>query len=291
MDLFVKLAEGKNAGMEIEMKSKYGFCLLLLITVIMYSTIAEAASGVWCVGDSQKVKPYDAVEEKNIFWDSDERVVKLYGAKNEYVAFQIIVNADGEKLQDINIQADDFKSGDNIISKDYIDLFKEHYLKVTVPSSYDAIPVEDAGIGEYPTQMVPFRAPRLGAPFDVEDGRNQPVWVDVYISEDAVAGEYESYFTVTAGGKEGLKIKVILTVWDFMLPHETHFKTYIYYGSEQIQSALGYQSSYHKGFRIVEDRFFQMARQHRLNLCPNIELKWGWKDKEFDTYLEPWGPF
>lgn len=262
------------------MKKILWFCVFIIGT--LFPVDAQAELVIWCVGDAQKIKPYDNPEEVNFFWDGKERTVRLYAAKNEYVAFQIIIKASGEKLSQVNVTAEDFRNGDKLISKDYIDLFREHYLKVTTPSSSDKIPVEDAEIGEYPTQMVPFYAPKMGAPFEIEQGRNQPVWVDVYIPEDAYAGEYESYFTITAEGKEPIEIRVMLTVWDFMLPHQTHFRTYIYYGSEQIRWAFGYDDSRYPNFRKLEDSFFQMARQHRLNLCPNIEMDWGYN--KFEKY-------
>jgi len=256
--------------------------IFILIANLVLPQAVKAASGIWCAGDSEKIKPNDPAQEKNFFWDDATKTVKLHGAKNEYVAFQIIINASGERLLNINVKPDDFKSLNSVIGKENIDLFKEHYLNVTVPSSADAKPVEDAETGEYPTQMVPFYAPKGGAPFNVENNRNQPVWVDVYIPENAAAGEYESYFTITAEGKGPLKIKVLLTVWNFMLPHKTHFRTYIYYGSEQIQWAYGYNDSGSAEFRSLEDKFFQMAHQHRLNLCPNIEMEWGYD--RFDKY-------
>lgn len=265
-------------------KNKKLIILFILISGILSFKQARAELIVWCTGDSQKVKPYDNVEEKNFFWDGEGKIVRLYGAKNEYVAFQIVVKADDDKLSAVNVTANDFRNEDKIISKEYIDLFREHYLKVTIPSSSDMIPVQDAQTGEYPTQMVPFYARKMGAPFDIEKGRNQPVWVDVYIPEDAYPGDYESYFTITAEGEEPIKVKAILTVWDFMLPHQTHFRTYIYYGSEQIRWAFGHNDSAYPGFRKLEDEFFQMARQHRLNLCPNIEMDWGWDEKRLEKY-------
>ena len=255
---------------------------LSLVIVFCISSVTEANSEIWCVGDSQKVKPYDKAEEKNFFWDGREKIVRLNTAKNEYVAFQIVVKALGEELSGVNIMVDDFRGKNEVISKENVDLFKEHYLKVENPSSSDAKPVPGAQVGEYPTQMIPFYAPKGGAPFDVECDRNQPIWVDLYIPENAAAGEYESYFTVITGDKELIKIKVLLTVWDFTLPHQTHFRTYIYYGSEQIRWAYGYNSSHYPAFRWLEGKFFEMARQHRLNLCPNLEMKWGY-DK-FDEY-------
>ncbi|MFA5145942.1 MAG: glycoside hydrolase domain-containing protein [Candidatus Omnitrophota bacterium] len=257
---------------------------VFLILSISYFEPAYAEVSIWCVGDCEKIAPYDKSEKKNLFWDGDENVVKIYGARNEYVSFQVIIKALNESLSGVTVLADEFRGKDaGIIEASNIDLFKEHYLKVTVPSSFDGKPVDEAQIGVYPTQMIPFRSGRKTImPFKIEKDQNQPIWVDIYIPEDAVAGEYESVFTIVSDGKEPVKVRVILTVWDFMLPHETHFRTYIYYGSEQLRWAFGYNDSGYPEFRALEDKFFQMAHQHRLVLCPNLEMEWGY-DK-FEKY-------
>lgn len=258
--------------------------LFILISGVLSFKQAQAELLFWCTGDSQKVKPYENIEEKNFFWDGKGKTVKLYSAKNEYAAFQIVIKAKDEKLSGVNVAAEDFKNKEETISRDNIELFREHYLKVTIPSSIDGKPVEDVQVGEYSTQMVPFYAPKGGAPFDIEKNRNQPVWVDVYIPEDTKPGDYESIFTISINNKEPIKIKVLLKVWDFVLPHQTHLRTYIYYGSEQLRWAFGYNDSSHHNFRKLEDKFFQMARQHRLNLCPNIEIDWGWDEQRLEKY-------
>lgn len=286
MDLFIKFWWTKRSKMEIKTSSynNVGITILSIILLLLLLPInARADLIIWCAGDSQKIQPYDKEETKNFFWDSQTKTVRLHGAKNEYIAFQIVINAAGEKLSQVNISTDDFLNKEASISKNNISLFRENYLKVTVPSSNDGIPVTDAKIGIYPTQMVPFQAKKMGAPFNIENDSNQPVWVDTYIPEDAIAGDYESYFIITAEGKQPQKIKVLLTVWNFVLPYETHFKTYIYYGSEQLRWNFGYSNSEDPTFRGLEDNFFQMAHQHRLVLCPNIEVDWG-----YDKFEEYW---
>ena len=37
--------------------------------------------------------------------------------------------------------------------------------------------------------MVPFDAKKFGAPFTVGAGRNQPVWIDIYVPEDALRAQ------------------------------------------------------------------------------------------------------
>ena len=47
--------------------------------------------------------------------------------------------------------------------------------------------------------MVPLNAKKYGAPFDVAAGKNEVVWVDIFVPENALSGEYTG--SVKAGGK------------------------------------------------------------------------------------------
>lgn len=256
--------------------------LSLLITVFCGSASAELA--VWCAGDGEKIPPYSIVEKSNIFWNGDDKTVRVCGARNEYVAFQLILKAAGERVEGVMVIPDILTGGENgAIGIDNIELFKEHYMAVKTVSSVDDKAIEDASVGVYPTQMIPFKAgSKKMLPFKIERDQNQPIWVDIYIPESAAPGEYESSFKVTINGNESAKIKVILTVWDFMLSHETHLRTYVYYGSEQLRWAFGYKDSNSLDFRSLEDAFFQMAHQHRFVLCPNLEM--GCDYNKFEEY-------
>ncbi|HIE27916.1 TPA: hypothetical protein EYP66_11575 [Candidatus Poribacteria bacterium] len=57
--------------------------------------------------------------------------------------------------------------------------------------------------------------------FDLWQGINQPIWVDVYVPKDTAAGEYTGNLTITYGERaqsRSVGIPVNLTVWDFALP-------------------------------------------------------------------------
>lgn len=244
---------------------------------------------VWVVGESVKVRPYDPPEAHNLTWDGKRRIVRLYGARNEYVGFQIVVRAGGRDGGGITFAVADLRQGEHTLSRENIEVFREHYLEVTVPSQYDARhPIRHGlGPGEYPVQMVPLgnyeSAERLVA------GRNQPFWVDLYVPEDTAPGEYTGTWQVQAWGGPKVELKVSLTVWNFTLPHETHFKTFFYYGPEQIRWAFPGLS--YEEFLAVERQFYQLAHQHRMNLATEPEVSdgnfpWGKWWARFGPYLD-----
>ncbi len=226
---------------------------------------------VWCVGESTKVKPGDQPQEKNLAWNGAAKTVTLGSARNEYVAFQIIIHSGPDELKDVTVVAADFKGqGGAVIPIGNIDLFLEHYLNVKVTSRGDSTHIaHGATAGEHPTQMVPFNARKFGAPFGVAPGRNQPVWVDIYVPEDTVPGLYNGTFQVKIGGVVVSEIKVALTVWNFTLPHETHFRTFLYTGPENLRWGHHLKvASDDPSMDPLYDAYFQMAHQHRLNFHP-----------------------
>ena len=228
-------------------------------------------SAVWCVGESTKVKPGDAPQDRNLTWNGATKTVTLGSARNEYVAFQIAIRSVQDELKDVTVVAGDLKGpGTAVIPAANVDLFVEHYLNVKVTSRGDPEHINPgATAGEHPTQMVPFQAKKYGAPFAVGAGRNQPVWADIYVPEDAKPGDYTGTFQAKAGAKVISEIKVALTVWKFMLPQETHFRTYLYTGPENLRWGHHLTVNWDDPSVVpLYDAYFQMAHQHRLNFHP-----------------------
>ncbi|MEI7836894.1 MAG: glycoside hydrolase domain-containing protein [Planctomycetota bacterium] len=55
-------------------------------------------------------------------------------------------------------------------------------------------------------------------PFNLPAAQTHGFWVDLYVPPGTKAGLYRGTYTVTAAGRNPLKIPVTLTVWDFDLP-------------------------------------------------------------------------
>jgi hypothetical protein len=235
------------------------------------NTAVAQSPEVWCVGESTKVKPGDPPQERNLTWNGATKTVTLGSARNEYVAFQIAIRGAQEGGADITVVADDLKgAGSAVIPRANVDLFVEHYLTVKTTSRSDPKNIfPGMTAGEHPTQMVPFQAKKYGAPFTLGAGRNQPVWVDIYVPEEAAPGDYKGTFKVLAGKKVVSEITVALTVWSFTLPHETHFRSFLYTGPENLRWGHHLTSGWDEpSMAPLFDAYFQMAHQHRLNFHP-----------------------
>lgn len=272
-----------------------GSLILALVLVTGFQGHAGPASvktdnpAVWACGESLKVSPELRPQSRNSVWDAGSRTVRLFGARQEYVGFQVVVRAGSVPLDRVEVRASPLRTSEGVtLDLANADLFRQHYLRVTIPSQYDSDAImPEATTGEFPVQMVPLRDPVPGRSFPVPSGRNQPVWMDLYIPEDQPPGEYRGEVQVLAGGVPLATLATHLTVWRFTLPRETHLKTYLPTGPEFLRWAFALGPDQQRELRELEDRCFQMAHQHRLNFHPSSndleEREWG---ERYRGYLD-----
>jgi hypothetical protein len=243
---------------------------------------APAAAGVtavWAVSDGEKVERDDRahpLKAKNAVWDG--RTVRLVAARNEVVAFQVIVEADGTGLGKLSLSLPELRrrggqeaiayappATDPTLSAGRpIQIFSVNYMNVTAESHADwawkpgspAAPRDT--LGWKPVQLVPenARTGRGGFPLAVGPGRGQALWVEVYVGRDRPAGVYEGTLAVTADGKATV-LPVELRVFPFALPDENSLPAMVYY--ERDQPVL-----YHG--RGLDPEFHRFAHRHRVEL-------------------------
>lgn len=205
----------------------------------------------------------------NSVWDGDK--INLFAAKNEVVAFNLILEAPAADAKDITVSLEGLTgpngaviagrsaSGDdlfNFVGRN-IELFYVRYLQIkglSVDLAYDTYderhiperlrrPWESEGEGSgtwedrpdhdkfHPDIAVPLE---LVPSFDVAAGENQSIWVDIYVPKDAEAGLYRGTVTVSEDGTVTHEVPVELTVRDFTLPDLPTARTMLYVESEEV---------------------------------------------------------
>ncbi len=256
---------------------------LLFAGAQMLQPGAGREPAVWACGESVKVAPDAVPAARNVVWTEEGRQVLLHGARGEYVAFQVLIRAGAGPLDRVQLQVAPLTGADGeTLAAGNIDLFRQHHLKVTVPSQWDSeSPVPEARVGEFPVQMVPLSKEGLSVPA----GRTQPIWVDLWIPEEQSPGDYRGELQVTSGGRTLSTLNLQLKVWRFALPRQTHLKSYVPTGPEQIRWAFGLRPEQEREYDALEDRFFQMAHQHRINFQPaeseDLEAEWGGRYRKY----------
>jgi hypothetical protein len=251
---------------------------LLAVGFVLLAIQAEAGvRRVWAVGDGEKIER-DATNHpasaRNSVWNG--RAIHLFGARNEIIAFQVIVEADPRGIRALSIAVPGLVSPAGRISykppsadpTDYVDrpiqIFTEHYLLVSTPSHaswvYDrrspAAPPDPTGWK--PVQLVPenARAGRGGFPVAVAPGQNQGIWIEVYVGRNRAPGAYRGAVEIRADGARRT-IPIVLDVLDLRLPDENSMHAMLYYSSDQPELYHG---------RNLDPLYHRLAHRNRVEL-------------------------
>ncbi len=248
---------------------------------LLHRVRRAAAASVWVCGDGLKVSPGARARDAPLY-DPRSGAVRLAAARGEYVAFQVVLAAGPAPLRGVTVAVTPPTGYGTVLAVENIDLFYQHTLKVTVPSQNGPRqPVPAATPGEYPAQLVPLawrgtrREPQVQLPVDVPAERNLALWIDIYVPERQRPGRYRGRLEVRVGGTTLRGLDLDLEVWRFALPRETHFKTFCEASVNDLRWAFGLRDMDGAEFRALEDRFFQLAHQHRMNfnLAGNVSLE------------------
>ncbi|HYY97008.1 MAG TPA: hypothetical protein VE642_00365, partial [Pyrinomonadaceae bacterium] len=168
----------------------------LLSCALLQAGAAASVARVWAVNDGEKVERDDLNNPNaraNSAWDG--RAIKIFGARNEVIAFQVMVEAGADGIKSLTARLPELRlrgGGARIRyappaadPTDYagrpIQIFSANYMNVTEPThaSWVFKPGSPAApkdpLGWKPVQLVPenARAGRGGFPLTVAPSRNQ----------------------------------------------------------------------------------------------------------------------
>lgn len=194
--------------------------------------------------------------------------VAIAAARNEYEPFQIVVSARGGDLTGITVQVSDLAGPAGTIKSWSIALYREHYVEVQSPSRLSPGPP-----GWYPDALIPFVSPVTGepldgpvydaVPFNLSDGFNQPIWVDVYVPPATAAGIYTGLVTVTADAGLQATVPVELEVWSFMLPRRPAQQSSFGVIRQHLDQLYGLRGANDQAMALRRS-FYQELIRHRL---------------------------
>ena len=268
--------------------------LILVLALLLLSSDAHAdVRRVWAVGDGDKVERDEKnhpASARNAVWDG--RVVRLFAARNEIIAFQVIVEADGDGIGQLSVRLPELVSASDRITYQPpgadptnsvgrpIQIFTTNYMLVSDVSNASwvfergspAAPSDPTGWK--PVQLVPenARRGRGGMPVSIKKNENQAVWIEIYVETARAAGTYRGTISVqTDHTRRSLPVE--LQVFDFALPDENSMHAMLYYTSEQAELYHG---------RNMDAEYNRLAHRHR------VELVHAYDEKRVQ---ETWGRF
>ncbi|HEY3127950.1 MAG TPA: glycoside hydrolase domain-containing protein [Acidobacteriota bacterium] len=253
---------------------------------------ASEAPGIviWTTHALAKIRPASPPEKS--------RAVEIFAARNEFEPFQIVIQAQSEDLENVDVDISDLWSAGARISKDYAAIYLESFLNLRRPSSIEG------DTGEFPDALIP-RVDRYGRerrnafPFRVNHGRNQPLWVEIYVPPSIPPGKYSGSAMISVDGVLRETVPITLNVWNFTLPSTSSFKTS--FGFSGV-SAL----KQHKGRDTINEEVYRLtylyakaALWHRVSIhggtmeAPpfshvddRVQLDWKMYDQEVGSFLD-----
>jgi hypothetical protein len=222
---------------------------------------------VWTAPATTRVQPEDA--------PTADRQIAISAARNEWEPFQVIVTARGASLSGVRVEASALVARRDLIDRDNIHLLRQHYIQVTRPSARCDTPP-----GWWPDALIPFENPiqapdrepddpprpfgpakYRAQPFDVEAGKNQPIWGEVWVPPEARPGLYEARVTVRARRAEAT-VPIALTVRDFVLPWPPSVQSD--FGSVARAAPQHGLKASDPAFQVIEARYHAEMILHRI---------------------------
>lgn len=236
-----------------------------------------SVQALWAVGDGEAIER-DASEspQTSLVWDG--RRVRLFAARNEIVAFQIVVRASRTGIGALRASLPTLALRGGTSRIDYapaaadpsdfrgrtIQIFAVNYMNVTRGSEASWIyapgtPSAPADpTGWKPVQLVPenARPGRGGFPLVVAAGQNQALWFEIDTGRDRPAGLYEGSVSLTVDGAT-IAVPVELELFDFTLPDEATLLAMVYYDSAAVELYQG---------RNLDAAYHRFAHRQRIEL-------------------------
>jgi hypothetical protein len=262
---------------------------IALAALLLAGNVEAGVRRVWAVNDGEKIErdARDAsLARRNSAWDG--RVIRLFGARNEIVALQVIVEADADGVRELSVQLPALVSARGRITyqppaadpTDYVNrpiqIFAAHYMHVATashaswvyPRGSAAAPADPTGWK--PVQLVPEHARRGGLPVAIRPNENQAIWIDVYVDRTRAPGVYRGTIDVRADAVHRT-VPIELEVFGFALPDENSMHAMLFYSSDQAERYYG---------RNMDPAFHRLAHRHRVELVhaydeQSLQAAWG----------------
>lgn len=258
------------------------FVSILMATLCCFSVV----SAIGCGEKNGKIaKVWTALASEVFVQDIlpetyPEAKLDFYAIKGETESMQIMITAN-KFVRGIDVvTADLVNENGDVISKENIKIFGEHYIEVANPyvNTGNTNVTLLAPAGYYPDALVPFDSFKIKRQDRVEAGHNQGIWLDVVVPVDAKEGNYTSSIKVILGEeREEHIVPVTLKVYNMTMPEEVHSRSAFNIWYSQI--ANGEKSNYDAQ---TNQRYYDFLLEKRLcsaSVDPN-------KRTNFDQYVD-----
>jgi hypothetical protein len=245
----------------------------------------------WTTHSLVKVRPSDP--------PGTARSAELFAARNEFEPFQLVLRSQNKSLRGVDVEATDLVSrSGHRIGQRHVVVYLQHYLRLHTASS------SEGAAGEWPDALLPrvdtYSGERRSAfPFALRPGRNQPLWIELYVPPGTPPGHYRGELLVSVEGARKITVPVQLQVWDFELPSTSTLRTS--YGFSGISAKRQHYGGYSSDEALLELTavYARAALRHRISIHggsmmpppaifgdSGIEVDWQRYDEEVAPLLD-----
>ena len=236
-------------------------------------------SSIWAAPAEQKIRRDAPIEKTNLIWSDETNTIKIFGAGNENVPFQIIISTKSgtksqqeEKTNGFEIAISDLTSeDDNKILEKNFNLYLEHYIWISSESS------PAGAVGYWPDALVPIKVP-FSISSEGSTIRNNPVWVNLLIPPFTPGGIYQGTITITQQELLIATLMIEVEVFRFSLPEKTPLITYINVSKEQLANFYG-KPEYSAEIVNLTQKYYEYLYASRMEpwfndmLTPTVTVK------------------
>ena len=171
----------------------------------------------WIAPFSDRVKMDEEPPHSQIKGVGNSRPISLIGLKRETLTFQLILRS-SDSMDNLHVVIEPSPESACLT----FHRFKEIYVKVVV--NYDGALHKIVS----PDPLIPFTDPytpgrRLINGLSLSEGKNQPVWFDVHLSDTCQAGDYTATLRVDEDGRVLRNTPIKIHVVNASLPRDVKF--------------------------------------------------------------------
>lgn len=201
----------------------------------------ESETLVWSAPTTKKY----TLNEKPLSETLDLSIVMC---KNETEGVQLMITPN-ENVTSYDVTIGDLTDGKNIISKDKIGVYREHYLYMSQTN-------HSSTVGYYPDPLVPMSVSKEAGENVIAKGQNQGVLIEVTTEAGTPSGEYKGTVTLTLNG-EKQEIPLTVSVKDVTLPQTHNAKRAFAIWDSELSlgtySNVGYREYMHNAYELLLD--------------------------------------
>ncbi|MBN2560899.1 MAG: DUF4091 domain-containing protein [Phycisphaerae bacterium] len=169
------------------------------------------------VGPSMRVEADQPPRADTLTFVQAENVIRLQGAVNGIVAFQLVIPATTGQAVGVELAAEDLLGPASTIHRDAVRMYRQWPITIErYPNWY----LRSQGLRrsrDVPDVLVPIDAPRHGQPFVIPAGGQLAIWVEIKIPPDARPGIHQGAVNVRDADGNATRMPVEVVVRDIYL--------------------------------------------------------------------------